>query len=227
MRDGDLLGARPADLNERCNVLYHKFGSAWRVEKDKSLFDYAPGQSADDFTNIEWPMGHEPGKCILPDTKDPLDPIELEKAKEICGDLKNKVDFLNCSQDVAVTGDPVFAKPYFDQQEVIARKASEVPQLVGPKPFDEDLGFAPRFVWKPEKERKDDTVVRYPHCPWSVHETFNQGKHCALTDKGGQTFRIAAKLEKPGGYFWKIIAEDDGGGVTESETRRFDTARRK
>ena len=227
LKDGSLLGARPADLKQRYEILYHKFGAVWRVDKDQSLFDYAPGQSTHDFTNKEWPLGHEPDKCILPDTKDPLEPIEFEKAKEICGDLKNKVDLFNCAQDVAVTGDPIFAKLYLEEQDVTLRKPPEVPRLIGPKPFDEDLGFAPRFVWEPEKDRKDDAVIRYRHCLWSAHETFNQGKHCALTDKEGQTFRTATKLDKPGGYFWKVIAEDNRGGVTESETRRFDTARRK
>jgi hypothetical protein len=41
--DGSSMGPKPAGLHDRYVDLYQKFGEAWRVNGESSLFDYAPG----------------------------------------------------------------------------------------------------------------------------------------------------------------------------------------
>lgn len=43
--DGTSLGPRPESLHDRYRYVYEKFGNAWRVNDDTSLFDYAPGKA--------------------------------------------------------------------------------------------------------------------------------------------------------------------------------------
>jgi hypothetical protein len=57
MPDGSWLGPIPEGIQQRFDVLYKKFGEAWRITDKNSLFDYAPGTATETFTLKNWPGG--------------------------------------------------------------------------------------------------------------------------------------------------------------------------
>ena len=84
-----------------------------------SLFDYAPGMGTDDFTNKDWPKENATS-CTIP-TREDIRPIEFEMADKLCEGVLNKADRANCAFDVALTGEPGFAKTYVEGQELVQR----------------------------------------------------------------------------------------------------------
>lgn len=77
-----------------------EFAETWRVTDQTSLFDYAPGQSTKNFTFPPFP-------------KDKIPPVKPENealAKRVCSGITNANLLKDCLFDVAVTGDPIFAK---------------------------------------------------------------------------------------------------------------------
>jgi hypothetical protein len=103
---------RHADLNV-------KFANAWRVSNKTSLFDYAPGMGTEDFTNKAWPVENATN-CNIPNQ--PLVvPIEKEVAERLCADIANKAERANCAVDVALTGEPNFARTYALSEELEQR----------------------------------------------------------------------------------------------------------
>ena len=50
LRNGDVLGSTIAP-----EVLYGTYEQSWRIDQLSSLFDYGPGQSTDDYTDIDFP----------------------------------------------------------------------------------------------------------------------------------------------------------------------------
>jgi lysyl endopeptidase len=115
--DGSALGPKPAALHDRYVALYQKFGEAWRVAADKSLFDYAPGTSTDSFTNKSWPSENPP--CTLPNTT-PVRPASLAVARRVCASIEDRRARANCVFDVRVTGNRGFARTYLKHQRVRA-----------------------------------------------------------------------------------------------------------
>jgi hypothetical protein len=107
--DGSSLGPKPGSLSERYDQLYRKFGDAWRVTKETSLFDYASGTSTEDFTLAEWPKDSPP--CELPQ-QNPAEPVERPVAERACRALIDDNRRENCIFDVEVTGETGFAKTY-------------------------------------------------------------------------------------------------------------------
>jgi hypothetical protein len=109
--DGTTMGAKPAALQQRYTDLYKKFANAWRVAQETSLFDYQPGTSTATFTNKKWPPYK--GSCTLPNTDTPpAEPIDLEKAQQLCKKVVDKSMKEQCILDVSATGEPDFAKAY-------------------------------------------------------------------------------------------------------------------
>jgi lysyl endopeptidase len=115
--DGSSMGPMPGPLHDRYVDLYQKFGEAWRVTGDKSLFDYAPGTSTDTFTLKTWPPENPP--CTLPQTT-PVKPISLAAAQKACAGVLDRRTRANCVFDVRVTGERGFAKTYLLSQRVRA-----------------------------------------------------------------------------------------------------------
>jgi hypothetical protein len=115
--DGSAIGPRPAALNDRYEQLYRKFGDAWRVSKDSTLFDYAPGTSTDSFTLKTWPSQDPP--CTLPDTR-PVEPLGLEVAQAACRAIADRTTRQHCIFDVQVTGERGFARTYLHSERVRA-----------------------------------------------------------------------------------------------------------
>jgi hypothetical protein len=116
--DGTPMGPRPVSLNQRYLDLNQRFAGAWRVTNATSLFDYAPGTSTATFTDKTWPPNKPP--CVAPGSPaPPQQPIEREKAQEICRKIKNKTMRDQCIFDVSVTGEPGFALTYLKTQALV------------------------------------------------------------------------------------------------------------
>jgi opacity protein-like surface antigen len=118
--DSSSLGLKPASLPQRYTDLYQKFGEAWRVNDNTSLFDYAPGTSTDTFTLRSWPPVNPP--CTLPQVK-PAQPAEREVAERACRRITDQNRRANCVFDVIVTGEPGFAETYIASQKAIEDSA--------------------------------------------------------------------------------------------------------
>lgn len=236
--DGTLLGPRPADLHQRYVDLYETFEKAWRVTDATSLFDYAPGMSTASFTIEAWPV-EEPKTCdappvmAIPKGPPPKEPLGVETARQICGDIRDKNRNLNCVQDVMVTAEPGFAKTYAQTEQAMRNEPPAPPALAGPADRV-TMADARTFVWAPALDREQQTVT-YRYCIWPVDKTFtlndcdSQPIRFSATQirskklsRRTATLQSGAKLRPGQSYFWKVIAEDANGLMSESETRRVD-----
>lgn len=225
--DGTLMGPRPASLHQRYVDLYEKFANAWRVSDATTLFDYAPGTSSATFTVKGWPA-EAPKACTLaqqpggPIAKEPQKPLLPEEAQKLCGDIVATARRANCAKDVGLTGEAGFAKAYLLTEQIERNAMPTTPALLFPGNFKSDLADTVTFTWKRSSD-KDGSPLTYRHCLWIVSErqTYN---NCQAVSDVEQTPTLAmtvAKLVPGRSYFWKVIAEDGMGGMTESETRRF------
>ncbi len=115
--DGTSTGPMPGSLHDRYVGLYQKFGEAWRVTQQTSLFDYAPGTSSDTFTTRDWPAEKPP--CVLPGTT-PVEPASRAVAARACRAVTNERAHANCVFDVRVTGNVGFAETYRVTQRILA-----------------------------------------------------------------------------------------------------------
>lgn len=115
LADGSMFGSRPASLSQRYVDFNRRFADSWRVPSTDSLFDYVPGTSTDDFTLRDWPPEKPP--CIVPNSKiPPAEPMNPDKAKSVCGRIRDKDLRAQCLMDVTATGDAVFAMTYLTSQ---------------------------------------------------------------------------------------------------------------
>jgi subtilisin family serine protease len=76
------------------------FSDKWRVNKETSLFDYARDVTPDKFVSEPFPQDKVP----------PMDPRNVELAKQVCARIKDEKLHKDCLFDVGTTGDPVFAE---------------------------------------------------------------------------------------------------------------------
>lgn len=218
--DGTQLGARPASLYERYVTLYEKFEDAWRVTNASSLFDYAAGYSTDSYTLKEWPA-FEPSSCKIDwapvgiPVMQALPSIDMGKALEFCRGVTDELRRHNCAQDVAGTGDPIFAKTFVESEKIEANLAPGAPALVFPKDFDISAATI-TFKWEGTFDQDKDPVV-YRLCVWDVDSQFT---FLACDTKPTQELSKTVTLKGSRDYFWKVIAEDGKGAGTESNTWR-------
>ncbi|RYZ42931.1 MAG: hypothetical protein EOO71_05850 [Myxococcaceae bacterium] len=219
--DGTQLGARPTDPYERYVALYEKFEDAWRVTKDTSLFDYASGYSTASYTLKNWPE-YKATSCRvtkqLPGIpiKEPLKPISLEEAEQICKAVTTDERRRDCAQDVSATGEPGFVKVYETALKVEGNLPPGILKLSGPQ--DNAVGSSTvTFKWDGTYDKDGDSVL-YRHCVWNVDAAFTY-EACASTPT--QELSTTVRLESGRDYFWKVVAEDGKGGVTESTTWRL------
>jgi hypothetical protein len=219
LSDGTQLGPRPTDPYERYVQLYEKFEDSWRVTSDTSLFDYVPGYSTDSYTLKEWPE-YKADVCKV-DKAPPgvpvveaLPSIPLEKAFELCRAVVNDDRRMQCAQDVAGTGDPIFANTFVESEKIEANNAPGIPGLVFPR----DMAIASAtmsFQWEGTFDKDEDTVL-YRHCVWSVDDDFT----FQACDKPTRELARTVTLKSGRDFLWKVIAEDGKGGSTESVTWR-------
>jgi hypothetical protein len=125
--DGSSFGARPASLHDRHVALNQNFANAWRVKNTNSLFDYAPGSSTADFTDVNWPP--EPGQACRTSlaSNPPLRQMQPELAKTACRGIADKALLANCLFDVTVMGDRSVAKAYHRTYEMKVSKKLYTP----------------------------------------------------------------------------------------------------
>lgn len=219
LSDGTQLGPRPASLYDRYVQLYEKFEDSWRVTKETSLFDYLPGYSTDSYTLREWPA-YKADACKVDKAPEgipvmeALPSIPMEKAFEICRAVANEDRRVQCAQDVAGTGDPIFANTFAESEKVEANNAPGTPGLVFPR----DMAVASAtttFQWESTFDKDQDPVL-YRHCVWSVDDDFTFETCSKPTREPAWT----VTLEPGRDFLWKVIAEDGKGGSTESVTWR-------
>jgi hypothetical protein len=222
LSDGAQLGPRPTDPYQRYVQLYEKFEESWRVTDASSLFDYLPGFSTASYALEHWPE-YKADTCRI-DTAPPGIPVKealpslpLEQAFEICHAVQNDDRRMQCAQDVAGTGDPIFANTFVESEKIEANNKPGIVGLVSPR----DMAIASAtmsFNWEGTFDKDQDTVL-YRHCVWSVNTDFT------FQTCGEPTRELARTVAlRRGDYLWKVIAEDGKGGSTESVTRRV-TAR--
>lgn len=101
------VGSIPAPLSKVeaafFELVYRDFGNSWRISQAESLFDYAPGQSTDTFTNRNFPNSFLSFSAFLPP--------DLRKAEQICQQAGLPGDLLEgCIFDVVNTGEAGFAQ---------------------------------------------------------------------------------------------------------------------
>lgn len=76
------------------------FSDKWRVNKATSLFDYARDVTPDKFVSVPFPQDKIP----------PMDPRNVELARQVCERVKDEKLHKDCLFDVGTTGDKVFAE---------------------------------------------------------------------------------------------------------------------
>lgn len=75
------------------------FSDKWRVSNKTSLFDYDADIGPDAFVSVPFPADKVP----------PMNPDNVELAKQVCARIKDEKLLKDCLFDVGTTGDPVFA----------------------------------------------------------------------------------------------------------------------
>lgn len=224
--NGELLGPRPADLNERFQQLYDEFGNAWRVTDDTTLFDYAAGTSTATFTNKSWPRG-ESGDCAAPipnrDFVKPLPPIPREEAEKLASKIVDPALRENCVADLMTTGDRIFLETYL-QADQILRSRPAAPTLIFPMDNVAELSGPIDFQWAPLAGRGRDGVT-YKLVVWPIDEMPDDNEAVSVALKDGEIknslTRTLGNFDPGKSYYWKIIAEDKHGSRGESVIRRF------
>jgi FtsP/CotA-like multicopper oxidase with cupredoxin domain len=133
---GSTVGPKPASLGDRYVALYQTFADAWRVTDATSLFEYAPGTSTKDFTDLDWPAEKPP--CVLkpefeiPGANPPLVNISTRVAERLCRPVTADDLHRGCVFDVATTGDKALVENYLLAQEL--RLNGTAVQLSADKP---------------------------------------------------------------------------------------------
>ena len=99
MRDGTNLGTSLS-----FETLYPKYADSWRVAQQESLFDYAPGETTETFTDRDFPS-------ILSKSTG-LDEATRAAAEKICQEagITNPLLMEDCILDVGLTGEEGFAQ---------------------------------------------------------------------------------------------------------------------
>ena len=97
--------------------LYQDYGHSWRISQAESLFDYAPGQSTDTFTDLGFPYA----PAVISSS-------ERQTAESICqGAGINDPNLLeSCIFDVAITGDQHFATEAAEVQQNLSKPTESV-----------------------------------------------------------------------------------------------------
>ena len=225
--DGSELGPRPADLDDRYKQLYGAFGNAWRVDASTSLFDYPSWLSWKDYADVEWPRGESPSSCSVtalpggvPPTP-PMKPIDVSKAESLCKGIRDKQRFINCVQDVSVTGEPGFARSFARAQSleaVATTPLGDVPTPEFPKHGQILKAGDLRLTWAAPKGNVKRAGA-YRLCVWPSDQLF--GFRFCGKERLRETGATVSGLEPGVTYKWKVLVDYLDGSFAESRTRRF------
>lgn len=94
---------KPGTMGRSYRALYRLYGDSWRVTRQTSLFDYAPGETTATFTDRRFPA-RAPGSLLSK-----ADKARLARARRVCERIKDPDVFAGCLVDVVTTGDFSFA----------------------------------------------------------------------------------------------------------------------
>jgi hypothetical protein len=107
--------------------LNRDFGSSWRVTPEESLFDYAPGQTTDSFTDRAFPDAYL--------TLDMLPPDALQAARSACSQAGVDSSLMEgCIFDVGFTGYSEFAYRASQVSNILDVVESVIPGFQNPIP---------------------------------------------------------------------------------------------
>ncbi|MCU0524971.1 MAG: VWD domain-containing protein [Elainella sp. Prado103] len=107
--------------------LNRDFGSSWRVTPEESLFDYAPGQTTDSFTDRAFPDAYL--------TLDMLPPEALQTARAACSQAGVESSLMEgCIFDVGFTGYSEFAYRAAQVSNILEVVESVIPGFQNPIP---------------------------------------------------------------------------------------------
>ena len=197
-----------------------------------SLFDYAPGTDTDTFALGEWPLGQNPEVCKI--SEPPLgtpetgaqEPLNGQVAAQLCAGVVDTERRIHCTQDVKVTGEPAFAQAYLDAEVRSLNEPPASPLLISPPEVEDTFSLPLDLVWKPGEETQEEIVYRL--CVWASGERFTFDQ-CVEVDEPVVSwpdvfYPQGSNFDPQSGdvYFWKVLAEDELGATSESETWRFE-----
>jgi len=105
-------------------VLVGSYADSWRISNAESLFDYAPGEDTNTFTDPNFPNS-------MADSGD-LDPAAASAAKATCqaAGVVNPIVLEACILDVVLTGDSSFAQSAAAAQQPVKELELALPDLV-------------------------------------------------------------------------------------------------
>lgn len=134
-RDGEVLPS-PPDFEP----LYQRFAESWRVRPEESLFDYAPGESTETFTDRSIPTAEA--------TVANLSPADRTRAEAVCREagVTDGPLLRDCILDYGYTGDESFVASAASQQpppELAALQAPPYSRTDGRVLLEEDFDDAP------------------------------------------------------------------------------------
>ncbi len=140
--DGTVL-PEPPDAEAAFEALYRRFGPAWLVPGDASLFDYREGETSEDFFLADFP---QPARSLV--DLGALDEALRLAGEAACGALGDARLFARCVFDVGVTGDTTWADRYVVIESALVGAAEAPPEEIteatsGERQPDQPDGAAP------------------------------------------------------------------------------------
>jgi len=151
--DGTTLPG-PLDADAAFEALYRRFGPAWLVSEDASLFDYREGEASADFFLPDFP---QPARSLL--DLDALDDALRLAGEAACGGLDDARLFARCVFDVGVTGDTTWADGYVVTEGVLVGAAQPPSEETHEGTSDERAPDQPGGA-APAPGRQDEPAVR-------------------------------------------------------------------
>jgi hypothetical protein len=125
-REGDrvIRGGAAIEETPSFETLYRRFGDSWRVRQDESLFDYAPGQSTETFTDRTFPDKPVAAKDLP----------NRATAEAICrrAGVSDPTALEDCILDVGLTGEVAFARDAVRTQQLLATSGTTVLSVTQP-----------------------------------------------------------------------------------------------
>src|SRR5262249_50656490 len=153
--------------------------------------DYAPGTSTKTFTIESWPGGEAQQSCKAPpppggpQAAPPQKPIDRETARQLASDITDRAQRAHCENDIMVTGERGFAKPYELADRIRRNTPPTPPTLVLPEVNARDVPASVTFTWRKSTD-KDNDPVTYRYYVWQSDELPNTNNAVRISDAEAQ-----------------------------------------
>jgi len=130
MRDGTPLGTKIS-----FDTLYPNYANSWRITQQESLFDYAPGETTETFTDRNFPR-------VLSKANG-LSAEQRANAEQVCraAGITDPILLEDCILDVGATGENGFAEVLSATPEESAYVANPTPPILGMPGFGQLKGL--------------------------------------------------------------------------------------